>query len=209
MIKNHLEGDLRILINRTVEDNDVMEMVKIKEREFLSLKSSSIERKFSELVFCTLTANTSAEMGLRCQEYLQSIENYSMQNVREKLIECKYRFRNTRARYIEHNRKKMNLLDDFLEREDRRELLVENYMGIGMKEASHFLRNIGYFQYSILDKHIQRFLSTYYNENIRIRNPKDYYNIERKFIILSEEYGFPPGIMDLIIWYIMTGKIIK
>jgi N-glycosylase/DNA lyase len=209
MIKNHLEGDLRTLINRTIENNELMERVKIKEREFLSLKTSTLERKFSELVFCTLTANASAEMGLRCQEHLRNIDNYSMENLREKLIECKYRFRNTRAKYIEHNHKKMFLLNDFLEKENRRELLIENYMGIGMKEASHFLRNIGYFQYSILDKHIQRFLSNYYNENIRIKNKKDYYNVEKRFIMLSEEYNFPPGIMDLIIWYIMTGKIIK
>ncbi len=205
----HLEGDLKNLIKSTIENDDVIKKVKYKEAEFLSLKDSSPDEKFSELIFCTLTANTSAEMGLRCQSSLLDLEDYSKEKIREKLIGCRYRFKNTRARYIEYNYKKKDFLESYLEQENRRELIVENYMGIGMKESSHFLRNIGYFQYSILDKHIQRFLSSYYGENIKIKNPKEYYIVEKKFNALSEEYGFLPGIMDLIIWYIMTGKIIK
>lgn len=208
-MKHHSFEDPRKSLREIIENEEIMRRIHNKEEEFLSLKSSSRDRKFSELIFCTLTANTSAEMGLRCQNYLEGLQDYSFDSIKFKLIECKYRFKNTRARFIEYNYRKVHILEDIIQDDRRRELLVENYMGIGMKEASHFLRNIGYFQYSILDKHIQRFLESYYSREIRIRNRKDYESVELLFMRLSEEYGMEPGIMDLVVWYMMTGKIIK
>ena len=40
------------------------------------------------------------------------------------------------------------------DKEALRAFFDENAKGIGMKEASHFLRNIGFKEYAILDKHI-------------------------------------------------------
>ena len=86
---------------------------------------------------------------------------------------------------------------------------MERYMGIGMKESSHFLRNIGYFDYPILDKHIQSFLSSYFDKDIQIKSKKDYEREEKLFLHISAKYGLEPGIMDLVIWYLMTGRILK
>ncbi len=201
--------DVKSILKKTVENEEVIRKIMHKKQEFLALKDSSPEIKFSELTFCTLTANTSAEMGLRCQQCIQEIRDFTLENIKAKLVECRYRFKNTRARYIEANHHNIWMIDNILKDDNRRELLVDNFMGIGMKEASHFLRNIGYFQYSILDKHVQKFLSKYYSESIRVRNVREYKLVEQKFFKLSDDYGFEPGIMDLIVWYAMTGKIIK
>lgn len=196
-------------IRSVISDRDVFGLILRRREEFSRNRDAPLDRKFSELIFCTLTANTSAEMGLKNQELLEKLERFDEESLKKALKESHYRFPNTRARFISHNYGKKHILQDILESEDRRNLLVENYMGIGMKEASHFLRNIGYFEYPILDKHIQRFLSDYFGREIRIKSRKDYETEEKLFLKLSSEYSLEPGIMDLVVWYMMTGKILK
>ena len=48
-----------------------------------------------------------------------------------------------------------------LQREERRAWLVDNIKGLGYKEASHFLRNIGFDDYAIIDSHILDLLERY------------------------------------------------
>ncbi|MGC8562897.1 MAG: N-glycosylase/DNA lyase [Thermoplasmata archaeon] len=196
-------------IKSIISDTYVFGIILERKEEFSAMKRASLEDKFSELVFCTLTANTSAEMGLRCQEYLDRINKYDEESIKDSLIRCHYRFPNARSRFIAENYQKRNLLPEILRSRNRRSLLVENYIGIGMKEASHFLRNTGYFQYPILDKHIQRFLSNYYGREVKVKNSKEYEMEEKLFLDISARYRLEPGIMDLVVWYLMTGKILK
>jgi N-glycosylase/DNA lyase len=200
-----LDGEIKSVIS----DRSIFGIIIERKREFSAKRMASLDDKFSELVFCTLTANTSAEMGLKCQEYLDRTQTYDEESLRRSLIRCHYRFPNTRSRFIAENYQKKGLLPGILRSKDRRSLLVENYMGIGMKEASHFLRNTGYFQYPILDKHIQRFLSNYFGRDVKVRNRKDYEREEKLFLEISERHHLEPGIMDLVVWYLMTGKILK
>ncbi len=190
-------------------DRKVFGIILQRKEEFSRNRVSHIDKKFSELMFCTLTANTSAEMGLKNQELLDKLQKFDERSLRKVFLNSHYRFPNTRARFISLNFKNKHKLEEILESSNRRDLLVENYVGIGMKEASHFLRNIGYFEYPILDKHIQRFLSSYYGREIKIKSKKDYEREEILFLKISSKYGLEPGIMDLVIWYLMTGKILK
>ncbi len=204
-MRNPLDGR----IESVLDDSEVYARILQRKSEFSRKIHAPLDEKFSELTFCTLTANTSAEMGMRCEARILAEQKYDVESLRKTLVACRYRFPNTRSRFISMNYKKMDLLDDILQKDERRELLVENYIGIGMKEASHFLRNIGYFQYPILDKHIQRFLSSYFGKEVKIKNKRDYEKEEKLFLEISGEYGLEPGIMDLVIWYIMTGKVLK
>ena len=74
---------------------------------------------------------------------------------------------------------------------------------VGYKEASHFLRNVGYHQVAILDRHILRVL----NENGLIGEipksltPKKYKEIERIVLELTKETEVFPSEMDLYLWY--------
>ncbi|MEM0134292.1 MAG: N-glycosylase [Thermoplasmatales archaeon] len=196
-------------IESVISDPSIFGRILAKKQEFSAMSQADLDEKFSELVFCTLTANTSAEMGMRCQEYLDEVQKYDEENLRKSLIKCHYRFPNTRSRFIASNFQRRNLLTEIMQSEERRSLLIENYIGIGMKEASHFLRNTGYFQYPILDKHIQRFLSNYYGREVKIKNKRDYEREEKLFLDISTRHGLEPGIMDLVVWYLMTGKILK
>ena len=95
----------------------------------------------------------------------------------------------------------------------RRDWLAQNpkIKGLGYKEASHFLRNIGFKGYGILDKHIVRCLS----ELGVIDSPKPpttrsrYLETEARMRQFSEGVGIDFDELDLALWSIKTGKILK
>ncbi|MEM0156900.1 MAG: N-glycosylase/DNA lyase [Thermoplasmataceae archaeon] len=190
--------------------------VQAKTAEFRKMGQQSAEDLFGELCFCILAANTSAEMGLRTQ---LSIGNYGFihspeEKLRDDLKQVKYRFYNLRSSFIVSARPIMERLPDIVRNMDpweAREFLVKNVKGIGYKEASHFLRNVGIFRFAILDKHIIRMLSSAFPDGreTRITSPSRYLEMEKYFLILAESLKLEPGILDLYMWKIATGKLIK
>ena len=193
--------------------SDISGVISEKEKEFLAMKESSPEHLYAELCFCILAANTSAELGIRTQEAVGSKNFLSMEqeSLRMLLKDVHYRFYNVRSRFICDNRWIAEELPVLLKSRDTwelREYLVDNLMGIGYKEASHFLRNVGIFDFAILDKHILRMLSDD-KEPKKITSPSKYYEYEREILEKSSEFNLKPGILDLYLWFIATGKVIK
>ena len=93
-----------------------------------------------------------------------------------------------------------------------REWLVNEVKGIGLKEAGHFLRNIGLCRdITILDRHILKNLKRFsVIEDIPASiTPSKYFDIEKKMIRFSEKIGIPPDHLDLLFWYREAGKIFK
>jgi len=132
----------------------------------------------------------------------------------KKLKQLGYRFPNVRARYIIEARQKIKELDELLKTEkDAKKIrawLVKNIKGLGLKESSHFLRNIGFFDVAIIDFHIIDLL-------VRIgliHKPKSltkakYLEIEALLRELSEKVSLTLGELDLFLWYLETGKVLK
>jgi N-glycosylase/DNA lyase len=83
--------------------------------------------------------------------------------------------------------------------------------GLGYKEASHFLRNIGYSGYAILDKHVLRCLA----ELKIIDEPKPpnsrarYLTVETKLRQLTKKVRIDFDELDLVLWSIKTGSVLK
>ena len=133
-----------------------------------------------------------------------------------------HRYPNARARYIvasrnflrEHCdlklRKKLRSFDCRLA---RRDWLVKEkgIKGLGYKEASHYLRNIGFLGYAILDKHVLNCLA----ELKIIDEPKPpntrskYLMIEDKLKKLTEMTRIDFDELDLVLWSMKTGIILK
>jgi N-glycosylase/DNA lyase len=93
---------------------------------------------------------------------------------------------------------------------EARDFLVENISGLGMKEASHFLRNTGGQSLAILDRHILALMA----EHKIIQKPKSlnlnsYKEIEKKFTEIASMLRMPPAKLDLFLWYIKTGEVLK
>jgi N-glycosylase/DNA lyase len=91
-----------------------------------------------------------------------------------------------------------------------REALANEIYGIGMKEASHFLRNVGYFDLAIVDKHVMRFsINSGLVRPFKTLTRSRYLEIERKLKELAHQLGMSVGILDLFIWHIETGTVLK
>ena len=133
-------------------------------------KKGTDEKLWEEMVFCFFTGGCSARMGLRSVEAVRTL---LMTGTHEELLNAlvgKHRYPRARAGYIvasrdflqEHCRMQLrNKLNSFTDDLERRDWLVKEkrIKGLGYKEASHFLRNIGLKGYAILDKHILRSLA--------------------------------------------------
>ena len=126
-----------------------------------------------------------------------------------------------KAEYIIYARKKFYLngkitikskISIFDIPENARYWLVKNVKGIGYKEASHFLRNIGYTEkLAILDRHIMKNLKFFgIISNIPDSFSKSkYIQIEEKMKKFAEEINIPISHLDLLLWYKETGEIFK
>ena len=173
---------------------------------------SSVPRDFSslfrELAFCILTAGTSAELGIKTINHLgETLFSGSQEEIREKLKEV-YRFHTIRAGYLceaRNNFKHINIDDKNI-----RDLLVQNIKGIGMKEASHFLRNVGFEGYAIVDFHIVDVLvKNNIIEKPKTLSAKKYLEIESVLKNLADKLGMSLAELDLYLWHMETGKVLK
>ena len=146
-------------LRRLLMEDDVKKVVEARIKEFESLRTSSRKDLFKELCFCILAANFSAERALRIVDEIGDyLLKLSEEELAETLRRLGHRFPSSRARYIIDARKSLDKLVEILKTVDDefmiREWLVRNVKGVGYKEASHFLRNIGFKNLSIIDFHI-------------------------------------------------------
>jgi N-glycosylase/DNA lyase len=94
---------------------------------------------------------------------------------------------------------------------EMREWLVENVTGLGWKEASHFLRNIGHRELAILDRHILKNLvaAGALRAVPKALTRKRYLAIEKNFAAYARKAGIPMDELDLLFWSLETGQILK
>lgn len=180
-------------------------------KEFNELGKADNDEWFSELCFCLLTANSQAQRAINIQKYLgvKGFLEDSQEYIAQTIKSLGHRFHNTKAKYIILARKYKNIKDQLkgLMSIEAREFLVKNVKGLGYKEASHFLRNVGYHDIAIIDRHILKFL---YQNNLIQEMPKV---VTKKIYLECEnilkKYQVPLDKLDLMIWYHITGKVLK
>ena len=170
---------------------------------------------FKEMCYCVLTANFTAEGGIRMQQTIgDGFTSLSEGELAKKLKALKHRFPNTRASYIAENRHLcgflLETLRGFKDGKAAREWLVGNVKGFSYKEASHFLRNAGFKDVAIIDRHILKFFE---NKDL-IEVPKTltkrkYLELEQLLSTIADKLRITLAELDLYLWYIMTGKVLK
>ncbi|MFN4226812.1 MAG: N-glycosylase/DNA lyase [Candidatus Ratteibacteria bacterium] len=196
---------------------NLMPQIEKKLKEFK--KNKNDEEIFAELCFCLLTPQSKAEICWQSIEILKN-QNLLFSGTEKQIIEKlkKVRFNKKKAKYIIQARKKFfqeNLKDYIKNTKDidiLRKFLIKNIKGFGMKEASHFLRNIGLGDnIAILDRHILKNLKIYnvIKEIPKSLSYKRYIEIEKKFIEFAKEIGIKPAELDLLLWAKETGFVFK
>jgi N-glycosylase/DNA lyase len=185
-------------------------------------KSGSDERLWEEMVFCFFTGGCSARMGMNAIEAVRPLLLTGDQAALASALTGVHRYPNARSRYIVASREFLTehcglqlrkKLRGFTCPLERRDWLVkeQGIKGLGYKEASHYLRNIGFKGYAILDKHVLNCLA----ELKIIDNPKPpntrarYLTIEDKLRKLTESTEIDIDELDLVLWSMKTGVILK
>ncbi len=186
-------------------------------------EKGSEEDIFLELVFCILTPQSKAKtcwnaaLDLKKNNFINCQDQKKISDIINNV-----RFKNNKARYIIESRNKF--LDDNKDLKiksiirgynnilELRDWLVKNIKGIGYKEASHFLRNIGLGNnIAILDRHILK--------NLKLLNlieeiplsitPTKYFDIEKRMIEFSKKIDIPVDHLDFILWYKEANDVFK
>ncbi len=197
---------------------NVRKAVNARMLEFIEVSRSGSDRWFEELTYCLLTAYSSARMGYKCVAALRE-NNALLENGVDEIYSCLqeqgHRFAEKRAEYIFSAREHVSHIKELLQSQKNsrqaREWLVTNIMGLGMKEASHYLRNVGYFDLAIIDRHI---LSNMIELKIIPEAPKSltkkrYLEYEVILDSAARKLGMPLGEMDLYLWQRKTGEVLK
>jgi len=204
------------LINKieNLKQSNISNIVQERIDEFKNIDKNSNEELFKEICFCLLTANYNAEKSIKIQNEIgECFLTDSKEELTKKLKNLGHRFPNARAEYISKSMKCKDKLTEIVKFPDKKALrdwIVKNVKGLGYKEASHFLRNVGFDDYAIIDFHIIDILV----DNNVIKRPKTltkkrYLEIEEKLRKLAKKTGLSLAELDLYLWYLETGKILK
>jgi len=183
---------------------------------------------FGELCYCICT---SREKAVKAQNAINALMKNNIlvkgnyDDIDKVLIENGIALHPQKAERIIKNREiffpnTKNVLQikyDFKDIIKTREDIINDVAGFGMKEASHFLRNIGFGDnIAILDRHIINQLIKYgIIEKIEKKKSgvsvtkKQYYEIEKLMIQFSKKIMIPMNILDMVLIYVENNEIMK
>ena len=171
-----------------------------------------------ELAYCLLTPQSSAVNAAKAVEALKEACFFTHDVDASAILAEKrhyIRFHNTKARHLRDAKEHLPGIIARLFHEspgpEIRMWLIHNVRGLGWKEASHFLRNIGYRNLAILDRHILKNLK---HHNVlrtipKTLTPKRYRTIEKSFASFASAVGISMDELDLLFWSKETGEILK
>ena len=177
---------------------------------------------FAEMSFCILTPQSKARNAWKAITDL--VENNLLYTGTPEEIAGFLnivRFKNNKSRYLVELRNLMTvdgklqpkkILSEQGDVFQKRAWILKNVKGMGLKEANHVLRNLGFGEnIAILDRHILRNLAELkvIDEVPKSVNEKKYYEIEEKMREYSKFSGINMDELDLVLWYKEAGEIFK
>jgi N-glycosylase/DNA lyase len=175
------------------------------------------EEIFYELLFCLCAPQTTFKNNIKVNDHLRLADYYGFTSTASydipwlaKVLKP-VRFYNNKAQYVAYAKQKfpeiLELIRDPFEDSVyppdfyRRAWLVKSVRGMGMKTASHFLRNLGATDLAIIDRHILKYLEqcnpgcTYYRTGI-----KKYEELEGLFRTEAIRLRITVAELDIIVW---------
>jgi N-glycosylase/DNA lyase len=187
-------------------------------------RKGSDARLWEELAYCIFTAGASARMGLDAVDAVRALLlDGEAEAMTAALKEAgAHRFPVARPQYIVTTRNYFRAhfgmalrkrLRSFRDPFERRDWLAQEKQvkGLGYKESSHFLRNIGVKGHAILDKHVMRCLAEVgvVDSAKPPQTRKKYLDVERELIHFAKDIRVDFDELDLVLWSMKTGEILK
>lgn len=187
-------------------------------------RKGSDARLWEELAYCIFTAGASARMGL---DSVDAVRPLLLDGEAEAMTAAlkqagAHRFPVARPQYIVVTRNYFRAtfgmalrkrLRSFRDPFERRDWLAQEKQvkGLGYKESSHFLRNIGIKGHAILDKHVMRCLAEVgvIDSAKPPQTRKKYLEVEQELIRFAKEIRVDFDELDLVLWSMKTGEILK
>ena len=176
------------------------------------------EDYFYELCYCVCTPQSKAENAYQVELKLREAEFLKTPMDPTPLLEDRshyIRFHNQKAKRLLAVRENYEVIHKLITSDlstlDKRMWLVENVKGFGMKESSHFLRNIGHRDVAILDRHVLKHLVLcgVYKELPKVQSVKNYLAVEKIFRKFADKTGIPMDELDILFWSYESGIILK
>jgi len=190
--------------------------------EFEEIHQNADDRRiFEELTFCILTSAVGPKVGAKSLDAIRDILVGGSEEELLKRLTGVHKYPE-KAYYIAHTRDYLNnqynlKLNDIINSiKDPLELreffaLNKDIKGLGLTQASHFLRNIGIKGYAILDRNVVR--SLYDLGVLESEKPpttkKKYLEAEEKMKEFANELGIEIEELDMLLWSMRTGHIPK
>ena len=202
-------------IRRVMEDHEIRSIVRSRIKSFESMLRKPDKEIFKEVAFCILAANFSASRSMKIIEALgDRLLELDSEELALELKRLGHRYPRLRAKYIVKARKRLREMVKSIQAADDefqlRGWLVRNIKGLGFKEASHLLRNLGCKNLAIIDLHILRILRRYgLISELKSLTRRRYLEIEKLLRRMAKELGITLAELDLYLWYMDSGKILK
>jgi len=185
--------------------------IRVRLQEF---KSLSEEQQFQEFMFCLLTPQSNAQRCWQAVEEISKLKNPTKEQITN-ILKTKTRFHNTKAERILNAKSSFEKIQPFLVHPNTLELrdqIAKNVNGYGLKEASHFLRNIGKSEnkIAILDRHILKNLHALnLISDTKINSPNRYFEVEQIYLDYAKKIKIPADELDLLWWSQENGEVFK
>lgn len=184
-------------------------------------KKADNDKLFTELAFCLFTPQSGARQCWKAVNNLidkDLLFNGGWEEISSEINIV--RFRNNKAKYLTEARDKFicsdtglrECLDTDSDQFEKRGWLVRNVKGLGYKEASHYMRNIGIGdRLAILDRHILKNMKLLGIIDIIPKNisEKKYLDLEKKLSGYADKINVPLEHLDFVLWYKEAGEVFK
>jgi len=163
------------------------------------------EDVFYEMCFCICAPQTTFKANIKVIEKLKRCDYYGFTTtcVSEDIpflrkVLKPVRFYNNKAKWVAEAKQKfpgiLKWVNPGIPIPDWsiREWLVKNVKGLGMKTASHFLRNLGATDLAIIDIHVLKFLG--------VSGKWKYLDLEEQFREKAKEERLTIAELDIVVW---------
>lgn len=185
-------------------------------RDFSEIKEKDW---FYELCFCICTPQSKAR---RCDIAVNILKERDFMNKNfnpSKILAKNVRFHNHKAGYLVGLKNKFPKIREkiadakrnSMDPKELREFLVREIKGIGYKEASHSLRNIGFGGLAILDRHILKNMLKFgaVSRLPKTLTKREYLGLEKELEAFSRRVKIDMDELDLLFWGMETGEVFK